>query len=82
MGRLKSLKGNVVKGLQSIEWVVFLLEFYVCHRVSPKHVFLLLTQEPIYTIEFRSLATTKRRKIIRVQTVRVTGAPDSRRILS
>ena len=45
MRRLKSLKGNVVEGLQSIEWVVFLLEFYVCHRVFPKYVFLLLTQE-------------------------------------
>jgi len=62
VGRLKSLKGNVVEGLQSIEWVVFLLEFYVCRRVFPKRVFLLLTQEPIYTIEFCSLATTKRRK--------------------
>ena len=28
----------------------------------PKSVFLLLTQEPIYTIEFRSLATTKEEK--------------------
>ena len=69
MERLKSSKGNVVEGFQSIECVVFLLEFYICHRASPKCLFLLLTQEPIYTIEFRSLTTTKRRKkIIRVQT--------------
>jgi len=50
----------------------FLLEFFVHSRV-PKRVYsLMLTQEHIYTIEFHSLATTKRRKIIRVQTVLVS----------
>ena len=50
----------------------FSLEFYVHCRVPPKKVFLLLTQEPIFTIEFCSLATTKRRKIIRVQIMLVS----------
>jgi len=49
----------------------FLLEFYVRCTVPQKSIFLLLTQEHIYTIEFHSLATTKRRKIIRVQIMRV-----------
>ena len=41
----------------------FSLEFYVCCRVSPpKSVFLVLTQEHIYTIEFCSLATTKQKE--------------------
>ena len=50
----------------------FLLEFYICCRVSQKNVFLLLIQEHIYTIKFHSLVTTKRRKITRGQTMLIS----------